>query len=146
MLLVKQHSCSHTGHLLYLLVKCPILAVFWRWWHVSAPSRQRALTRAHPARGALQCCCRSLYKPALSLLGKHMQLSTSATSETGDDSVPLFCFDSVNCFGFIISCEKKEESFPVVKKLGKDCYCMSCWNFSRFYLWRITTLSPFPGF
>lgn len=56
------------------------------------------------------------------------------------------CSDSMNCFCFIVSCERKEESFPVVKVLGKDCYCMSCWNFSGFYLWRIKTSSPFPGF
>lgn len=64
----------------------------------------------------------------------------------GDESLPLFCFDSRNCFCCIISCERKEESFPVVKKLGQYCYCMSCWNFSGFYFWRIKTLSPFPGF
>lgn len=48
-----------------------------------------------------------------------MQLPTSATSETGDESVPLLCFDSRNYFCCVICCERKEESFPVVKKLGR---------------------------
>lgn len=110
-------SCSCTGHFFYLLVKYPILPVLWLWWCVSVPSRQHALTLAHPTRGALQCCCCSLYKPALFKLGKCMQLPTFATSETGDESVRLFCFDSMNSFCFIISCGRKEEGFPVVKKI-----------------------------
>lgn len=119
--------------------------MLWLWWCL-LPADSMHSPLLTPARGALQCCYCSLYKSALFLLRKHMQLPTSATSETGDESVPLLCFDSRNCFCCVICCERKEESFPVVKKLGKDCYCMSCWNFSGFYLWRIKTLNPFPGF
>lgn len=124
---------SHIASLLALLVVC--LAV----------SNQCAFMLAHTARGALQML--------LSLTVKKQRRTTGFVSIGKVCSFPpplprrhemsqcrhsvltaCLWLSLVNCFCFTISCERKEESFPVVKKLGKDCHCVRCLNFPGLYL------------
>lgn len=94
----------------------------------------------HTARGTLQMLLSLTVKTrkgqwVLFLLEERMQLSPPLPQ--GHEKNRHLCFDSaclwlslVNCCCFIISCERKEVSFPVVKKVGKDCHCRRRLNFS----------------